>query len=113
MVATTTTATTATARPSVRPMSGDLLLQRRRLITVASSIAAIAPTSVRMPVAVTTARPVPCATAVPLNTMLRRSPSGVGRVRRASPSDGLAFARERRFLHAQRAGAQEPGIGAD
>ena len=39
---------------------------------------AIAPISVAMPVAVTTARPVPCATAVPLNTMSSRSPSGAG-----------------------------------
>ena len=39
------------------------------------SISAILPTCVRMPVEVTIARPVPCVTAVPLNTMLARSPN--------------------------------------
>ena len=42
---------------------------------VASSNSAMRPISVSMPVAVTTARPVPCAIAVPLNTIFKRSPN--------------------------------------
>jgi len=39
---------------------------------------AMAPTSDCMPTAVTTARPLPCATDVPLKTMFNRSPSAAG-----------------------------------
>jgi hypothetical protein len=68
-VTTTTTAMTSTAMPSIAPI---LLISRCSGVgcrRVSSSIVAMAPTSVSMPVAVTTARPVPCTIAVPLNTM--------------------------------------------
>ena len=102
---TTTTAMTTTAMPSMRPMRATSFCSG-----VGSSCggvehaAAIAPISVSMPVAVTTARPVPCATAVPLKTMF----SAVAERRRLAQAcgvleHGLALAGERGFLHAQRA----------
>jgi len=73
----TTTAITTTMMPSdletaaISRCSGvgsDSVLSRRP---------AMAPISVSIPVAVTTARPTPCTTPVPLWTMLRRSPRAV------------------------------------
>ena len=78
IVATTTVAITTTAMPSMRPMRATSMPSGVGASMVASSMPAMAPTSVCMPVAVTTARPVPCAMAVPLNTMSSRSPSAAG-----------------------------------
>ena len=72
----TTTAMMTTAMPSMRPMRATSCASGVGSSAVASSSVAIAPISVSIAVAVTTARPLPCATAVPLKTMFRRSPSG-------------------------------------
>ena len=76
MVTTTTTAIATTARPSVRPTRATSFSRGVGSSTVASSNAAIRPIWVFIPVAVTTARPVPCATAVPLKTMSNWSANG-------------------------------------
>jgi lysozyme len=76
MDATTTSAMTTIAMPSIRPMRPTSFSRGVGSSAVASSMAAIEPISVDIPHAVTTARPVPCAIAVPLKTMLSRSPSG-------------------------------------
>ena len=75
------------------PEAHDLLLERRRLpLSPESSISAITPVSVSIPVAVITACPVPCTTAVPLNAVFVRSASAtacvsvVGSLRTASLS---------------------------
>jgi hypothetical protein len=47
-------------------------------LSVVASNSAILPISVAIAVAVTSARPDPCATAVPLNTMSSRSPTAAG-----------------------------------
>ena len=78
IVPTTTMAMTTTARPSVRPMRATSLSSGVGSGAVASSSAATSPIWVSMPVAVMTARPVPCATAVPLKTMSSWSPSAAG-----------------------------------
>ena len=77
MAATTTTAMATTSPPSRRPMWATSRCSGVRSSSVRPSRRAIRPISVSMPVAVTTARPRPLATAVPLNTMPSRSPSGV------------------------------------
>ena len=84
-VPTTTTAIAITAIPSMRPIRRTSSCSGVGSSTVASSRRAMAPISVAMPVAVTTASPVPCATAVPLNTMLLRSPSAAGAASVAVP----------------------------
>ena len=72
------------------------------------------PIWVSMPVAVTTARPVPWVTAVPLNTMSSRSPSAAGLSEGAGVlQDGFALAGERGLVDAQRDGRDEPRVGAD
>ena len=65
-----------TAMPSMRPMRATSNVSGVGSSRVASSSVAIAPISVSIAVAVITARALPCATAVPLKTMFRRSPSG-------------------------------------
>ena len=67
---TTTAAMTTTPSPSMRPIWRTSFCKGVASSAVACSRWAMAPISVPMPMAVTTARPVPCATAVPLNTML-------------------------------------------
>ena len=66
---TTTTAITITAIPSMRPMRSTSRCSGVRCSSVRPSRRATLPISVAMPVAVTTARPRPRVTAVPLNTM--------------------------------------------
>ena len=78
MVPTTTTAMTTTAMPSMRPTAATSFCRGVGFSAVDSSRCAMAPICVFMPVAVTTARPVPWATAVPLKTMLRWSPRDAG-----------------------------------
>ena len=75
MVPTTITVMMMTATPSSRPMWLISFSSGVGSSLTALSNFAMAPISVAMPVAVTTAKPVPCATAVPLNTMFNRSPS--------------------------------------
>ena len=69
MAPTTTTAMTMTAIPSMRPMRSTSRCSGVRSSSVRPSSRATLPISVAMPVAVTTARPRPRVTAVPLNTM--------------------------------------------
>ncbi len=78
MAATTTAAMTTTAMASVRPMRSTSRCSGVGSSSVRPSRRATWPISVSMPVAVTTARPRPRATAVPLNTMSTRSPSATG-----------------------------------
>ena len=75
IAATTTTAITITARPSVRPTSATSRWSGVCSLSVWPSRRATLPISVAMPVAVTTATPRPRVTAVPLKTMFSRSPS--------------------------------------
>ena len=86
MVPTTTSVMMTTAMPSMRPMRATSCCSGVALSAVASSMPAMAPIWVSMLVAVTTARPLPWATAVPLNTMLSRSPSAA-----AAGSTALSF----------------------
>ena len=81
MVPTTTAAITTAVTPSTRPTRATSRCSGVGGSSVASSRVAMPPTSVCMPTAVTTPRPLPCATAVPLNTMFRRSPSAAGAAR--------------------------------
>ena len=74
IVPTTITVMMITATPSKRPMWVISFSSGVGSSLTALSKPAIAPISVAMPVAVTIARPVPCATAVPLNTMFNLSP---------------------------------------
>ena len=74
MAPTTTTAMTTTATPSVRPIRSTSRCRGVRSSSVWPSSRATWPISVPMPVAVTTARPRPLATAVPLKAMSKRSP---------------------------------------
>jgi hypothetical protein len=83
MLPTTTAEIAITAIPSIRPIRRTSFCSGVLSSTVASSMPAIAPISVSIPVAVTSARPLPWATAVPLNTMSRRSPIGAGAGRAA------------------------------
>jgi hypothetical protein len=84
MAATTTAATATTANASARPIRctsrrsgvGGSFVRPRRCATL--------PISVLMPVAVTTARPLPRVTAVALNTMFTRSPRATGPARRVT-----------------------------
>ena len=69
--ATTMTAMMSTAVPSMRPIRATSRWSGVGSSSVRSSMAAIAPICVSIPVAVTSARPLPRTTAVPLNTMLR------------------------------------------
>ena len=78
IAAMTMTAMPMTAMPSVRPTRSISRWSGVRSFVVAASSVAIRPISVPMPVAVTTARPRPRETAVPLNTMFTRSPSCAG-----------------------------------
>ena len=69
-------------------------------------------TSVRAPVAVTTARPRPLATTVPENSIdVRSGEGGVSRhgVRAFPP--GLTFTRERRLVAGETVGLEDAGIG--
>ena len=75
MVPTTTTEIMTTAIPKNRPMRLISFSRGVGSSGVTVSSLAMAPISVAMPVAVITARPVPCATAVPLKTMLSWSPN--------------------------------------
>ena len=85
-VVTMTTIAMATTRiPSVVEMRAISRWRGLGSDSVSSSSVAMRPISVRMPVSVTTARPTPRATAVPLNTMLLRSASGAGPV--SGPGD--------------------------
>ena len=114
IVPTTTMAITTTAVPSMRPMRLISFCSGVRSSAVASSMPAMEPTSVAMPVAVITARAWPCATAVPLKTMLR--PFAERRRRRQRGrvfQHRLALAGERGFLHAQCGGVHQARIGAD
>jgi len=70
--------------PSVRPTRPTSRWSGVRSSSVRSRRDAMRPISVPMPVAVTTARPPPLVTAVPLNTMLMRSPSATGSARVAA-----------------------------
>ena len=78
MAVTTTAAMTMTASPSMRPMWETSRCSGVRSSSVLPSSSATRPISVPMPVAVTTARPRPRVTAVPLKTMLTRSPRAAG-----------------------------------
>ena len=72
------------------------------------------PISVAMPVAVTTARPRPRVTAVPLKTMFTRSARPAGSDEGADVlQDRFALAGERRLGHRQRGSLQQPGVGAN
>ena len=77
-----TAAMTSTTRPSVLPTRSSSRCSGVVSLGASSSIPAIRPISVCIPVATTTARPRPYVTVVPLNTMLARSPipasSGIG-----------------------------------
>ena len=77
-VAITSSATAITPMPSMRPSRATSFCSGVSSSCVLLSRWAIWPISVRMPVAVTSARPLPPATAVPLNTILMRSPSATG-----------------------------------
>ena len=70
----TTTAMPITMRPRAFETDAISFCSGESTASVRSSMSAMAPISVRMPVPVTTARPTPWTTAVPLNTMLKRSP---------------------------------------
>jgi len=74
IVSMTTIAITVTMSPSILPRRLSSVCKGVGSSTVASSIRASTPISVFMPVAVTIARPTPWAIAVPISTMLRRSP---------------------------------------
>ena len=78
MVPTTTTAITTTTSPSMRPVRATSCCNGVGCAGVASSMLAMALISVAMPVAATTARALPRATAVPLKTMFKRSPNATG-----------------------------------
>ena len=73
----TTTAMTMTVMPRSLLTRAISFCRGLGSSLVASSISAIEPTSVSIPVAVTTARPTPWTTEVPRNTMSVRSPSGM------------------------------------
>ena len=72
---TTTTAIAITAIPSMRPIRSTSRCSGVLCASTRPSRRATLPISVAIPVAVTTARPRPRATAVPLKTMFTRSPS--------------------------------------
>ena len=74
IAAITTTAIPMTAVPSVRPRASISRVSGVAFFSVELSSRAMCPISVSMPVAVTTAVPTPCVTAVPLWTMFARSP---------------------------------------
>ena len=78
IAATTTTAITITASPSARPMRDTSRCNGVLSCCVRPSRSATLPISVAMPVAVTTARPRPRVTAVPLKTMSVRSAGPTG-----------------------------------
>ncbi len=114
MAATTTTAMTTTASPRVRPIRSTSRCSGVRSSSVWPSRRATVPISVAMPVAVTTARPRPRVTAVPLQTMLTRSPSAAGPASGATAlHHRFALTRERRLGHRERGGLHETGVGAD
>ena len=71
---TTTTAIAITAIPSMRPIRSTSRCSGVLCASMRPSSRATLPISVAIPVAVTTARPRPRATAVPLKTMFTRSP---------------------------------------
>ena len=73
MVPTTIAVMKMTAMPSMRPRRPISSSSGVGFSSVACNMRAMAPISVAMAVAVTTAWPVPCATLVPLNTMFVRS----------------------------------------
>jgi hypothetical protein len=77
-VTTTTTAMIRTALPGIRPIRPTSICSGVGSSWVSSNMPAVEPISVAIPVAVTMARPVPWATAVPLKTVHRRSPSAAG-----------------------------------
>ena len=78
IVPTTTAAVPSAAMPSTLPRCAISRCSGVGASGVVSSKVAMPPISVCMPVAVTMARPVPCATAVPLKTMFSRSPRAAG-----------------------------------
>ncbi len=77
----TSTAMPITITPSVFETEAISFWSGESTPSVRSSMSAMAPTSVRIPVPVTTARPTPCTTAVPLKTMSKRSPTGASEPR--------------------------------
>ncbi len=79
MVPIITTAITTTTTPSTLPRRSSSRCSGVASSGVRSSSPAIRPISVCIPVAVTTARACPYVAAVPLKTMLVRSPSGTSR----------------------------------
>ena len=116
MAAITTTAMTIDEEAERLADAGDLALQGGRLLSrSASSISAMEPISVSMPVAVTTARPTPWTTAVPLWTMFVRSPSEAGAASSVATLFGrrLALAGERGLLRRAGGRADESRVGAD
>ena len=113
-VATTTTAMTTTAMPSMRPIRATSFCSGVGSSSVASSISAIEPIWVSMPVAVTTARPGALRDGRALEdhveAIAERRRFGQ---RRGILEHGLALAGQRGFLHAQRRGLHEARVGTD
>ena len=82
--------------------------------SVRPSRRATLPISVAIPVAVTTARPRPRVTAVPLNTMLTRSPRPLAPLsERDVLEHRLALAGQRRLGDRERRRLDQPGVGRD
>ena len=105
----------STAMPEHAPDAVDLALQRRALLLGARRAgAATLPISVAMPVAVTTARPRPRVTAVPLKTMFTpvAEPDRLGE-RGDVLQHRLALAGQRRLGDRQRRRLDQPRVGAD
>ena len=109
----TTTAMTITVMPSMLPMRPISFCSGVGSSAVASSMSAMAPISVSMPVAVTTARPGALGDGRALEDHVEPVAERTGSGSVAASLARLALAGQRGLLDAQRGRAEQARVGAD